>query len=256
MITKKKVSKEVKDTNKPKILFFDLETAGINGFKADLAWVIAVSYIWEDDKKPTVIMISDYPEFKKDPHNDKRILEEFSKVISQADYISGHFAEKFDRPFVNTRFKIHGIERIPPIKLIDTWRIARTHLKLSSNRLDNLAKVLKCKYRKKPKVGDFWPQAWLEYMKGSTKRVTEMKTYSAYDVLTQRECALKLRDFWPHTINLNLREMGCAKCGKDKFVKRGYQYTASAKFQRYKCLNCGAWSRDNKNLIKTKMRVC
>jgi transposase-like protein len=39
------------------------------------------------------------------------------------------------------------------------------------------------------------------------------------------------------------------RCGCTDFEKRGFHYTSAGKFQRYRCNECGAWTRDKVNLL-------
>jgi DNA-directed RNA polymerase subunit RPC12/RpoP len=38
-------------------------------------------------------------------------------------------------------------------------------------------------------------------------------------------------------------EHACTKCGGTNLVCRGYVYTSVSKYRRYRCNDCGSWSR-------------
>ena len=85
-----------------------------------------------------------------------------------------------------------------------------------------------------------------------------MEKYNKYDVLALEELYYKLIP-WDNSINFNLYsdDEGTAvtkcSCGGANFIKRGFFFTSVGKFQRYRCSECGAETRDRVNLMsKTK----
>ena len=46
----------------------------------------------------------------------------------------------------------------------------------------------------------------------------------------------------------------CPKCGSTKVEKRGFMYTNVAIYQRYRCKDCGGWSRGRKNVREDKVK--
>ena len=173
----------------PKILFLDIETAGVNGLRSDLGFVILVGYKWSYEKDAKVIQISakDLLEF-----NDKNILKIASKVWLDADVIVTHYGSVFDRRFIQGRLLIHDLPPIPPTKMRDTCMIMRSVANYSSNRLKHLAKILGFKNQK---LENSWPQAWLKVMAGDIRALNDLAVYCIGDVLALEELYYKLRPF-------------------------------------------------------------
>ena len=96
--------------------------------------IICVCYKWEGEEEVHCI--------KWNKGNDKKLVEKFSKIISEADEIVAHNGNKFDLKWFNTRNLIHNLPPIPQYKTVDTLTIARKHFYLNSNRLDYLGKIL------------------------------------------------------------------------------------------------------------------
>ena len=232
----------------PKILVYDIESAGVNAFNADLGYVIAFGYKWLGEKETHCLSISDYPRFKKDPHNDHDLLRDASEVFQHADALIAHYGDKFDRPFIHTRLTFHDLPNIPPIKQLDTCKVAWKVYKFSSNRLANLAKFFNCANRKTDK-GDGWSKWWMEILKGSDKYQKQMVDYCKQDVRTLEEIALKMRNFWPPGfVNFSSHGEGihcCTRCGSKDLTKDGHRYRSGKKTQRYCCKACGSWSWGN-----------
>ena len=148
--------------DKPRILIWDIETGGINAFKADLGMMLCFGYKWLDEKKTHVLRVSDYPGWWKRGRgvDDRRIMMDALTIIGQADWTVAHYGERFDRKFLHGRCVIHDLPAPPPVKMRDTWRIARSAFAFSSNRLQNLAKVMHLQDQKYMKTANEWPGWW------------------------------------------------------------------------------------------------
>ncbi len=75
---------------------------------------------------------------------DKKLVESLYGAMVKFDRIITHYGTYFDLPFIRTRAVIH---RLPfPAKgtlyHTDVWRLAKTYLKLSSNRQDSVARAI------------------------------------------------------------------------------------------------------------------
>ncbi len=231
--------------NKPKILVYDIETAGVNAFNADLGYVISFAYILLDDfekgKKFKVLSITDYKHYSIDPHDDKYLLKDILKIMSKATHIIHHYGNRFDEPFLRTRMAIKNIKMFPEVPQLDTCYLAWKKFKLSSNRLANIAKVFKCKYNKIDKK-DGWPKWWMDYLKGGTKYVTKMSKYNGYDVMTLAEISIKMRPYWPRSfVNYSVYadNKSCKVCGSVKLHFKEFRIVSMMKYRLFKCGECG-----------------
>jgi hypothetical protein len=233
----------------PKILIWDLETDGMNSFYADLGSIVNFGYKWLGEAETHVLKISDYKDwFKKTrpfPLNDKPLLKDALKIMEEADLLVAHYGDKFDRRFFNGRCTIHGLMPPPPTKQRDTWRIARTHFKFSSNRLGNVAQVLGVAEQKHQKGRDEWPGWWLRVLAGDAKAVEEMAEYCAQDVKTTEQVYLRIRQFDTTHPRLILNRDSCALCG-GQIIYRGHAYVGIYKYPRFQCTSCGKWGRSPK----------
>jgi uncharacterized protein YprB with RNaseH-like and TPR domain len=183
----------------PRVLVLDIETNGINGFKADLAYVLAVGYQWYNSDTVQCPTLADFETFKARPYDDRELMHAIHPIISQADVIAGHYLSVFDWPFLKSRFEKHGLPRIHGIKVLDTCMIARAHLKLSSNRLDNLAAFYGLDNAKLGKGRD-WSIWWKRAAAGDLKAVEFIRKYCKQDVRTTTELLARMRAHWPKSV--------------------------------------------------------
>lgn len=237
---------------KPKVLLLDVETSpnvmyGFNLYdytKPNMLikerTILTFSYKWLGEKKTHVITSADYqPANKWDPYNDKRIVEEIGKLINQADYVVGHYGDKFDMRIIRARTLINGLPAIGPVATLDTYKLAKKYFNLNANRLDYLGRLLG--FGGKLHTG--W-ELWQSCAEGDVKALDKMARYNKRDVDLLEKVFLKIL---PHTqSNLNHKlfsdKVGCPHCGSTKLQKRGTIVNRLTKRIRMHCQDCGSWS--------------
>ena len=235
---------------KPRVLIWDLETGGVNAFKADLGFILNFGYKWLGEKKVTVLKASDYKDwFEKTrplPVNDKPLLEAALKIMFQADMLVAHYGDRFDRRFFQGRCAILDLPPPPPTIQRDTWRIARGAFAFSSNRLGNLAKTFNLTEKKQEKTAFQWPGWWLRSMAGDKTALEEMAVYCAQDVRTTEKLYLRTRvyDNMQHP-RLHPNRANCKLCGGSVHYE-GFRTTTERKYKRYRCVDCGRWGHESK----------
>ena len=236
-----------------KVLLFDIETAPNlsyvwgkweqNTLAVEKHWyMISFAYKWLGEKQTYVLSLPDFKEYKKDPTNDEPLVKELWKLFDQAEVIIAHNGDTFDIKKSNGRFLKYGLEPPTPYKTIDTLKIARKYLKLDSNKLDDLGDYLKI--GRKIRTGGF--DLWFDCIKGDRKAWKHMCDYNKRDVILLEKVYYKLRSWAGNLPNMNIILNGtfnCPTCGSSEVHKRGFSYTRIIVYQRFKCLNCGAWSR-------------
>lgn len=224
---------------KPKILFFDIETCGVNALKSDLGFVILFGYKWAHQRRAKVLKISKNALRNFD---DRELLIKASRLIEQADVVVGHFASVFDRRFIQGRLLIHDLPPIPPTKLRDTCMIARSVANYSSNRLKHLAKILDLENQK---LSNDWPMAWFRVMQGDMGALNRLARYCKGDVMALQDLYNRLRAFDnPHPA-LVLDRSKCGICGGE-IEYRGFMYVRNHRYRRFVCKSCHHWGRENK----------
>lgn len=242
---------------KPKILFFDLETAPNTAyiwglwmetrsmdFVTDNWYVLCWAAKWIDSKH--VISAS----LKNKKENDKEIVKKLWKLLDKADIVIAHNALKFDHKRINTRFIVHGILPPSPYKIVDTLRDARRHFDFASNRLGDLGKFLNV--GQKVPTGGF--ELWKQCMAGEPHAWKKMIRYCRQDVKLLEKVYFKLRPYINNHPNIGslTNEACCPKCGSNNIWYRGYAITAAGRYRRFQCKDCGGWGKDSQKIRGTR----
>ena len=190
-------------------------------------------------------------EGKKD---DKECLEDLWHLLDEADVVIGHNGDKFDLPKINARFLQHGIKPPSPYKTIDTLKVAKANFRLTSNRLDYIAKFLG--YGGKVETGGM--DLWIKCMEGDRAAWKQMLIYNIHDVQLLEWVYEELRPWIKGHPNVALYTEGedtiCPACGSNHIHYRGFAYTPVGKYQRFVCNDCGKWGRLAENLLPKNKR--
>ncbi len=252
---------------KPRILLLDIETSPIlasvwslwdqtiplNMIEKD--WhILAVAAKWHGEPKNKVMYIDQRN--TKNIENDKKILEIIWKLLDEADIVVGQNSNRFDLKKLNARFILNGMQPPSDYKKIDTKLLATKHFAFTSNKLEYLSDKLNKKYKKlkHEKFPGFL--LWKECLLGNKQAWNQMKSYNIHDVLALEELYNQLIP-WDSTINFSVyhedKDMVCS-CGSQKFAKNGVRFTTTGKFQRYRCIECGAHQQGRTNLLSKEKR--
>lgn len=240
------------ESNEPKILLFDLETFPNLGFswgqydqniiKFKREWgILCWCAKWLDSKKVIKCKLPDYKLYKRDKFNDKEAVKKLWKLVNEADVLIAHNGINFDIRRMNARFIYHNLPPPSPYKVIDTKRVAKRYFHFNSNSLDNLGQHLKLGQKNKHSGFSLWEGC----MNGNMKDWNVMIKYNVQDVILLEKIYKKLRPFIINHPNWGLyikKEYVCPNCGSTGVQRRGYYYTKVAKYQRWQCQSCGAWS--------------
>ena len=242
-----------------KVLHVDVETAPIQAYVWGLwknnvgmnqiisDWfMLTWSAKWHGDDVVYGDKLSSSEAIEQD---DKRIMYSLWKMLDEADIIVGHNLDKFDRKKINTRFLVHEMSPPSPYRTIDTLKVAKRHFGFSSNRLDYLGKMLGV--GRKIDTGGF--ELWADCMKGKEEALAKMLEYNQQDVILLEDVYNRLAPY--HATHPNhgatmegIDEPVCPKCGSTHLQKRGYAFTNTSRYQRYRCTDCGGWSRGRENI--------
>ena len=186
-----------------KTLILDIETApltvhawglwkqnvGINQIVQD-TYVLNWSAKWVEDEYIYTDALCYHDEYKDDPTNDRHILENLVELMEQADVVVAHNGDRFDIPTINNRLLYHGINPPSTYKTVDTLKIAKRRFRLTSNKLEFLARHLGV--GSKIDTGGF--ELWADIVhKKCRKAWKHMIEYCEHDTMLLEAVYLRLR---------------------------------------------------------------
>lgn len=238
-------------SNKPKLLFLDIETAPIVGyawglFDQNIAlnqiahdWsVLSWAAKWQGEKK---VMYEDQRK-AKNVRDDKKLLKGIWKLLDEADVIVTQNGVAFDIKKLNARFIQHGFKPPSPFQQIDTLKLAKKNFAFTSNKLEYLTSKLNKNEKKSSHKNFPGFELWRECLAGNKSAWKEMEVYNKRDVTSLEELYNTLI-VWGSPVNFTAfderAELIC-QCGSHKFHKDGTRVLKGGRFQRFRCNNCGA----------------
>jgi hypothetical protein len=244
--------------NKPRILFYDLETFPNTGYfwagktcEINIIEVIKygglASVAWSWDGEETVYCLT-----RKGYKNDKHLVKKLISLFNEADIIVAHNGISFDNKTSNTNILKHDLIPPAPVKTIDTKVVAKKHFRFDSNSLDALAAFLSVGRKLKHKGFDMWKECLEQDLSSAWK---DMAKYNKHDVVILKGVYYKLLPWISNTINASTiaeRPEMCPKpgCGGTNLQARGFTTTASNKYRRFQCQKCGGWCK-GRTAVKT-----
>lgn len=199
----------------PKILIFDLETSPELGyvwgrFKQFLApvqvaqrsFLLTWSAKWVGSDE---VLWDAIPEYRKTEtgykeQDDFEIVSSIWRLLDECDVAVAHNGNRFDFPYLNSRFAYHGLGMPSPYKAVDTCKIAKKYFRFPANSLKELGIYLGCDV---PKLDtDF--NLWIDCMKGVQGAWDYMVEYNKFDVKLLEQVYMKLRPYDKSAPNLGL----------------------------------------------------
>ena len=243
---------------KGKLLFWDIETSFIHvvthyiGSKVSIhpqqimkeKRIICISYKAEGWKKAKTL----YWDKNQD---DKKLLKDFSKVARKYDVLVAQNGDAFDIKVFTGRLWQQKVPPLNNILTLDTLKMSRQNMKLSSHRLDYKSKLMGREGKYEMHMGD-----WLRVEEGNKKALKKMGHYCEIDVEELQELFWSLLPYCnklPVALNVMLTgdRNDCPKCSNSEIKRNGTRPSTSGLRQRWYCGCCGHDWTDSRALSTT-----
>lgn len=256
----------------PKILLLDLETAAAvamsfgrwnvnlsqNHIVDEGGWILCASYKWLGDKKVKSIYLTPDEIFNQD---DTRIVATLFDEMVKATAIVAHNAKKFDHKVLQTRSIANNFGPLPTVKVIDTLQIAKSKLKLPSNKLDSIGEY----FNLGRKIETEGITLWKNVQEGDEDAMKRMVKYCEQDTNLLEQIYYKLRALGNGGSGYNAGhehvdgKEHCPVCGSTDLTMTGRTVTtAVSTFLEVQCNECDSLHRTRKSLAppsKTVLQV-
>ncbi len=235
-----------------KILLLDIETSpntayvwGLFKENIPLVRLIESSYVmcwsakWYESKE--VMFDSVYQS------SARNMLKRIHKLLDEADVIIHYYGSRFDIPTLNKEFVMYGITPPAPYKEIDLLNVVRQKFKFTSNKLDYVCQKLGLG---KKHDTDF--ELWVDCMRKDPKAWKVMERYNRQDVLLLEKLYDRIKPWIKGHANHSIYgdALICPNCASKAITKRGFHYSSTSKYQRYRCTGCGNWFRSGRSLAR------
>ena len=238
-----------------KILYIDIETSPNLAHVWDL-WNqnIGLNQLMETGQMLCFSAIWDH--FPKRPQFYSEWDDGFQEMVraawallDEADVVVHYNGRRFDVPWLQRCFVELGLPPPSPYRQVDLYTVVRSEFRFPSNKLLYVSQRL----LGTTKVKHEGHTLWVKVMAGDPAARKLFKKYCVQDTKLLIPLHARLLP-WIKSYPSHASQEGewvCPKCGSDSLAREGYAYTQMGKFQRYSCMGCGSWSRDNKRIIGT-----
>ena len=254
------------DSDKPKILIFDIETAPMQVytwglFQQDIGlpmiikdwYVLCWSAKWLDEDKILHDALNLHKEYKSDNDCEYEVIESIWTLLDSCDIAVAHNGKSFDKKKLNAKFLEYGFPE-PTYKLVDTMLIAKGNFALTSNKLDYITK----KFGGEGKISTSF-DLWKGCMNGDKTSWTKMVEYCDRDVQELEQVYLTLRPWDKLSPNygqyLDQNKLVCNACGSDLLTYEKDLHTGVSTYEVFICNDCGKKMRTRKSVKKTDTMV-
>lgn len=183
--------------------------------------------------------------------SEKQMLKGVHRLLDRADMVVHYNGKKFDVPTLNKEFLLNDMAPPSPYKQVDMLHVAREKFRFQSNKLDYVAKQLGLG----SKVSHEGFELWVKCLKGDPEAWKRMEKYNRGDVALLEKVYKKMLPWIPNHPNHGAHDGdidACPSCGGHHLQRRGFAVTRDAKYARYQCSDCGAWSRGTKAVVRSR----
>ena len=187
--------------------------------------------------------------YRPTPRDDFEQLLCLHTILQETDMVIAHNGAKFDMPKIRARMALNGFPPLPPITVIDTYQLQAKAFGFTSQKLAYVSGVIgdqeKSEHAKFP-----GRELWNQVLANNPEAWNEIQDYNAKDVIATEAMYLSLRgwyrnapNFGPYVTPSEKGKVVCHSCGSEHVIQKGTRKTQVGVYQRYKCLDCGAWPR-------------
>lgn len=189
---------------------------------------------------------------QKNPTKDIRLCRQLHRILREADIVVAHNGKRFDMRKIRARMAHNRMDPIPNVRVIDTLTESRKQFGFTSQKLIYLSDKFGPEGERKSEHGKYpGIKLWLACQSGDLEAWDEMKAYNIPDVTSLEGVYEELRGWYQGAQNLGvyvpalLEGKVCPNCVSENVkMERGrYVYTQVSIFQRYRCGDCGGYSR-------------
>jgi hypothetical protein len=191
----------------------------------------------------------------------RAMIEAAWHLLDEADFLVGVNSDRFDLQHLNAAFGRLNMGAPSPYRSIDLQKVARRHFKRGemSLKLDWYARS----WLGDAKVKHDGIELWQRIRRGTdaekAKSRRMMTKYNRHDVrlteqLFERFLPWIGENFALYDSDADDETPRCTKCNSDSVQRRGYFPTRTCMYPRWRCNECGSWSRGRRMSYTNELR--
>lgn len=198
--------------------------------------------------------------------NDDEAFEKMIRaawdLMNEADIIVGWNSTRFDIQHLQSAFGRLELGPPSPSRSLDLMQVAKKNFRAGelSLKLDWFSRMWLGDRKLNHGGTDLWHD--IRYGNRGERRAAQkiMKSYNIQDVRLTEQLFERFKPWtgvnYAIYENDDLSVPRCTKCGSENVHKRGFFYTTSFAYQRYRCQEegCGSWSRGKRSVYSTELR--
>jgi uncharacterized protein YprB with RNaseH-like and TPR domain len=229
------------EMNKPKLLFYDIETSPNIGYTWEkyeqnvLSFIkereiLSCAYKWQGESNIHCIT-------KQGQKTDHRIVQQLHSLFAKADILIAHNNDKFDQGIVKARMIYYNM--LPPriLQSVDTRKVAKHYFKFNGNGLNDLGEFLKLGKKRVHTGFDMW----LGCMSDKASSWKQMVKYNKQDVALLQKVYNRLRPWIHNHPRLSSISTMCPNGPSHHIQARGYRATQVTVKRQMFCKDCNIW---------------
>lgn len=188
-----------------------------------------------------------YEDASGDPRDDTHLVYSLWQIMHDYDFLIAQNGKRFDMRKMRARMILRDLPPPSPVQVIDTMLMARQVAAFTSNKLEWLTTYLSSEKKSSHKAFPGF-ELWSECLADNPKAWAAMRKYNIPDVTSMEQVYLRLRPWaagHPNVAAYTASDViACPKCGSHNVEQDGVSRTNTSEYNRYRCNDCGGWSRD------------
>lgn len=181
-------------------------------------------------------------------------------LLDQADIVIGWNSTRFDVQHFQAAFGRLGLGPPSPFRSLDLMQVAKKNFSAGelSLKLDWFSKMWLGQRKLNHGGTDLWHD--IRYGNRNERRAAQkiMREYNKQDVRLTEQLFDRFKPWTGINYAIYLNEDDstprCTKCSSEELERRGFFYTTAMCYQRYRCKDCGSWSRGKRRVYTTELR--
>ena len=196
-----------------------------------------------------------------DEESYRKMIKAAWNLFDEADFICTYNGDKFDLQWLQAEFGRLEMGPPSPYRSIDLIKTAKRHFKqgLMSLKLDWQAKQWLGDSKVSHSEYDLWDRLRYGNREQRREAARVMRSYCEHDTrltaqLLERYLPWIGENFALYEDHADDGALRCVKCDSENVQRRGTFPTKTCMYPRWRCNDCGSWSKGRKMLYTNELR--